>query len=196
MSLLPITTSSYDGFRADALNRAGQGLGYDVDNWLGYQCWDLCAELWMNLPEFANSGLWPHTGPNFTAEECWTVSRDANAGNSFDLIYNFNEVKRGDIIVIGASPVSNVGHIAFADQDYSGYSYMDLLGQNQVNPSAVYGHIPTVTWLGVGAYFLGAFRLKSWNPQPEPEETVEEKKFPWPVAWQHWKGFKLYGRES
>jgi len=37
MALLPISTSSYDAFRADALNRASQNLGYDVDGWLGYQ---------------------------------------------------------------------------------------------------------------------------------------------------------------
>lgn len=178
MSLLPININSYDEFRADALARATQGLGYDVDGYYGYQCWDLAAELWMNIPEFQNSGLWPHTGPNLAAMECWTVSRDANAGNSFDLIYNFNEVKRGDVIVIGSSPVSSVGHIAFADQDYAGYSYMNLLGQNQVNPSAVYGHIPTVTWLGVGAYFLGAFRYKQWQ-RPTPKAKTQKHKFPW-----------------
>lgn len=193
MALLPINISSYDGFRADALNRAAQGLGYDVDGWYGYQCWDLAAELWMNIPEFGGGTLWPKTGPNLAAEECWTVSRAANAGNSFDLIYNLSDVKRGDVIVIGASPISSVGHIAFADQDYAGYSYMDLLGQNQVNPSVYYGHIPTVTWINVGAYFLGAFRYREWT-QPEPPTPTEEKKegFPWPVAWRYWKGFRRF----
>ena len=37
MALLPIDISSYDTFRTDALNRASQNLGYDVDGWLGYQ---------------------------------------------------------------------------------------------------------------------------------------------------------------
>ena len=194
MSLLPITITSYDGFRADALNRASQGLGYDVDNWLGYQCWDLAAELWMNIPEFANSGLWPHTGPNLAASECWTYSRTENAGNSFDLIYNLSDVKRGDVIVIGASAISDVGHIAFADEDYNGTNYLNLLGQNQVNPDPNYGHIPTVTNLSVSA-FLGAFRYKEWE-EPEPEVYEEEKHFPWPVAWRHWKGFMRYGRTS
>ena len=194
MSLLPITITSYDGFRTDALNRASQGLGYDVDDWLGYQCWDLAAELWMNIPEFANSGLWPHTGPNLAASECWTYSRTENAGNSFDLIYNLSEVKRGDVIVIGASAISDVGHIAFADEDYNGTNYLNLLGQNQVNPNPNYGHIPTVTNLSVSA-FLGAFRYKEWK-EPEPEVYEEEKHFPWPVAWRHWKGFMRYGRTS
>ena len=195
MALLPININSYDGFRADALARAAQNLGYDVDGWYGYQCWDLAAELWMNIPEFQNSGLWPHTGPNLAAEECWTYSKTANAGNSFDLIYDINNVRRGDVIVIGASPISSVGHIAFADQDYSGYSYMNLLGQNQVNPSASYGHIPTVTWLQVSTYFLGAFRYRAWvQPTPPTPTQEKEKKFPWPVAWRYWPGFRRYNR--
>ena len=37
MSLLPISTSSYDTFRSEALNRAAQNLGYDVDGSFGYQ---------------------------------------------------------------------------------------------------------------------------------------------------------------
>lgn len=194
MSLLPITTSSYDGFRTDALDRAAQGLGYDVDGWIGYQCWDLAAELWMNLPEFSGGTLWPKTGPNLAAMECWTVSREENAGNSFDLIYNLSDVKRGDVVVLGPSPVSDVGHIAFADEDYNGTNTMNLLGQNQVNPSPTVGHIPTVTSLSVSA-FLGAFRYHEWE-EPE-EETVEERRhFPWPVAWNHWKGFERNGRTS
>lgn len=189
MSLLPINTGSYDGFRTDALLRASQGLGYDVDGWYGYQCWDLAAELWMNIPEFSGGTLWPKTGPNLAAMECWTVSRTENAGNSFDLIYNLSDVKRGDVIVLGPSAISSVGHIAFADEDYNGSTMLNLLGQNQVNPDLYYGHIPTVTNINVSA-FLGAFRYKEWV-KPTPIVRVKRKdSFPWPVAWKHWKGFK------
>ena len=176
MSLLPIDITTYDTFRSDALNRASQGLGYNVDGYYGYQCWDLAAELWMNIPEFANSGLWPHTGPNLAAMECWTVSRDANAGNSFDLIYTKSEIRRGDVIVIGPSAISNVGHIAFADEDYNGTDIMQLLGQNQVNPNPNTGHIPTVTLVGISA-FLGAFRYHEWD-NPEPKTKTKKHKFP------------------
>lgn len=180
MSLLPISIDSYNNFRTDALNRAAQNLGYDVDGYFGYQCWDLAAELWMNTPEFQNSGLWPQTGPNLYAEECWTYSRIANAGTSFDLIYNFSDLKRGDIIVISGSAISSTGHIAFCDEDYNGTYYMNLLGQNQVNPSATYGHIPTVTYLNVSA-FLGAFRYKAWETTPPtpPTPSSGKNKFPW-----------------
>lgn len=174
MSLLPINTNSYTGFRADALDRAAQGLGYDVDNYLGYQCWDLAAELWMNLPEFSGGTLWPKTGPNLYAEECWTVSRVENAGSSFNLITSMADLKKGDVIVLGASAISATGHIAFCDEDYNGTNSMYLLGQNQVNPDPNYGHIPTVTNLSISA-FLGAFRLKAWIPTPPTPALFERK---------------------
>lgn len=177
MALLPINISSYDTFRTDVLSRASQGLGYDVDGYYGYQCWDLAAELWMNIPEFSGGTLWPKTGPQLAAMECWTVSRVENAGNSFDLIYNLSNVKRGDVIVLGPSAISSVGHIAFADEDYNGSLTLNLLGQNQVNPSLYYGHIPTVTNVGVSA-FLGAFRYKEWE-EPSPTPTSDKSKFPW-----------------
>lgn len=177
MALLPINISSYDTFRTDALLRASQGLGYDVDGSYGYQCWDLAAELWMNISEFQNSGLWPHTGPNLYAMECWTVSRYANAGNSFDLITDITKLKRGDVIVLDESPISYTGHIAFCDEDWNGTYAMNLLGQNQVNPSIQYGHIPTVTNISIFA-FLGAFRYKEWE-EPGPTPTKDRTKFPW-----------------
>ena len=169
MALLPITISNYDGFRTDALDRASQGLGYDVDGYYGYQCWDLAAELWMHLDEFDDGTLYPQTGPNYYASECWTESRYINAGNTFTLIENITDLKRGDVIVLGPSAISQTGHIAFCDENYRG-STMNLLGQNQVDPSLIYGHIPTVTALDISA-FLGAFRLPAWNPAPTPSST-------------------------
>lgn len=120
----------------------------------------------MNLSEFSDGQLWPKTGTNLYAEECWTQSRVVNAGDSFDLIYDLSNVKRGDVIVLSSSPISETGHIAFADTDYNGSASMNLLGQNQVDPNPYTGHIPTVTSISVSPYFLGAFRLKSWTPTP------------------------------
>lgn len=180
MALISLDISSYNIFRSQVLNRAAQNLGYDVDNFLGYQCWDLAAEVWMNIPEFSGLGLYPQTGPNLYASECWTYSRTNNAGSSFDLINSYSNVKRGDCIVIASSPISYTGHIAFADEDYNGTAYMNLLGQNQVDPSPEYGHIPTVTNLDVGSYFLGAFRYHEWEvTPPSPVITTRRGKFPW-----------------
>ena len=178
MSLLPISINTYDAFRADALARAAQNLGYDVDGYWGYQCWDLCAELWMNIPAFQDGQLWPKTGPNSAAMECWTVSRYQNAGTEFDLINGISELKRGDVIVIGPSAISSVGHIAFCDEDYNGTTTMNLLGQNQVNPSLYYGHIPTVTTLSISA-FLGAFRYKAWETTPPTPPSDARSHFKW-----------------
>lgn len=175
MSLINLDISSYNEFRRQVLERASQNLGYDVDNAFGYQCWDLAAELWMNIPEFSGGILYPQTGPNLYASECWTVSRDVNAGMSFDLIWHLEDIKRGDCIVIASSPISTTGHIAFADEDYGGSNNMNLLGQNQVEPSPTVGHIPTVTNVDVGSYFLGAFRYKLWE-QPEPTPPSVKKK--------------------
>lgn len=174
MSLISITTSSYDGFRADALARASQGLGYNVDNYYGYQCWDLAAELWQNI---GYGGGYPVTGPNHYARECWTYSRDTNKGDDFDLIYNIEDLKRGDVIVIDASAISSTGHIAFCDEDYNGTTRMNLLGQNQVDPNFTTGHIPTVTNLSISA-FLGAFRYHEWS-QPRPPIGSTKKEFKW-----------------
>lgn len=181
MALLPINISTYEQFRADVLLRAGQGLGYDVDGYYGYQCWDLAAELWMNIAEFQDSQLWPKTGPELSAKECWTISRTVNAGNSFTLVYSLSDVKRGDVIVLDASSISENGHIAYADENYNGSTTMLLLGQNQVDPSLTLGHIPTVTNLSVSA-FLGAFRYNEWTPIPPTPPTptnARNGKFPW-----------------
>ena len=145
--------------------------------------WDLAAELWMNIPEFSGGILYPQTGPNLYASECWTVSRDVNSGMSFDQIWHFEDVKRGDCIIISSSAISLTGHIAFADEDYNGSNMMNLLGQNQIDPSPTYGHIPTVTNINVGSYFLGAFRYKAWiGPEPPTPTSTRKSKFPWYIV--------------
>lgn len=150
----------------------------------------------MNMPEFVGQGLFPKTGESLYVEECWTTSRYVNAGDSFDLIYNFSDVKRGDCIVISSSPISSTGHIAFADEDYNGSIMMDLLGQNQEYPNFYSGHIPTVTRLDVGSYFLGAFRNKSWigGPGPGPEPPTPPHP-PFPASTFHHFPWVLIGQK-
>ena len=177
MSLISIRTDTYDNFRADALARAAQNLGYDVDGYYGYQCWDLAAELWQNIGFGAG---YPVTGSNHYAMECWTESRYINQGTEFDLIYNISDLKRGDVIVLGVSAISSTGHIAFCDENYNGTS-MNLLGQNQVNPNFTTGHIPTVTNIDISA-FLGGFRYKTWNstpPTPPSPTNPPRSHFKW-----------------
>lgn len=178
MALIPVNITSYDTFRNDVLNRASQGLGYDVDGSYGYQqqCWDLGATLWGNTGDYVYPYL--QTGPVGYAYEIWSVSRDINAFPDFDLIYNIADVKRGDMIIIGATPSVPSGHNAFADEDYNGTNFFNLLGQNQVNPNPTTGHIPTINRIDCSA-FLGAFRFKRWIPPVPPEPKRKKHKFKW-----------------
>ena len=68
-----------------AWKSAVNGNGYDADGSYGCQCWDLCAEFWYNVG-FPQG--YPRTGANHYASECWNVSREINAGDKFDLIYD------------------------------------------------------------------------------------------------------------
>lgn len=187
MALINVPIDSYDNFRSAVLARAAQDLGYDVDGSYGYQCWDLAAELWMNMPEFAGQGLYPQTGPLGYAREIWSISRIQNAGNSFDLITNFTDIKRGDVIVLDASwyfPV--VGHVCYADQDYDPSAEepnkLMCLGQNQdyEHSSPTVGYKPTLNLIPVQEMFLGAFRNKDWEVNPPIYRR--KSNFPWVVV--------------
>lgn len=173
MSLVFVPTGSYDAFRNAVI-----GNGYDVDNQNGYQCWDLGAELWGNIGGYVYPYL--STGGTGYAYGIWDA-RLQNAGTSFDLIYNLEDVKRGDMVVLDkgrfAGDVS--GHNAFADEDYNGTTRMWLVGQNQENPNPSTGHVTTRDYMDVSK-FLGAFRYHNWiSPTPPTPPSSKRKGFPW-----------------
>ena len=174
-----------------AWKTAVNGNGYNADGYYGCQCWDLTAEFWYNVG-FPQG--YPHTGPNHYAEECWDVSRYANASYNgttyFDLITSINDVKQGDVIVWNGTTAYPTGHIAFADEDYDGSGYIAVLGQNQGTggtPPPVFpqdgGSTANVKRLSV-SNFAGAFRYVDWqHTPPTPAPTVrsmpKQKRFPW-----------------
>ena len=164
--------ATYDDWRRNTI-----GQEYDLDGWYGCQCWDYASLFWRNVG-FAVG--FPQTGSGGYAYECWTNSRFINAGNEFDLIELLANVKKGDIVVLdqGRFAGDTAGHIAFADEDYHGGSLLQLVGQNQENPSAVYGYKVTADIMSV-IKFLGAFRYKGWINPPTPTDEDEEKNFPW-----------------
>lgn len=141
--------------------------------------------MWGNIGRYGHSGTqyqYPYlqTGTLGYAYECWTQSRYQNAGTQFDLIELLALVKKGDIVVLdrGRFAGDDAGHIAFADEDYTGGSTLRLVGQNQENPSATLGHVVTADVMNV-TKFLGAFRYKAWQ-QPTPTPSSESQgKFPW-----------------
>lgn len=179
---ISLPTQSYDAWKL-----AVAGNGYNADNAYGDQCWDLTAEFWWNIG-FPQG--YPHTGPNHSAYECWSVNKDANKAYNgttyFDLVYNFSDVKKGDVIVYNATVDNPAGHIGFADEDYNGTSYIHLLGQNQGSvgtptpiPNPQGGTTATVSNLLTANDFLGAFRYLNWIPTPPPTPTQRKSNFKW-----------------
>ena len=171
---------------------AVSGNGYDADGQWGDQCWDLTAEFWYNIGFPAG---YPQTGPNHYAEECWSVSRENNKQYNgvlyFDLIYNKEDIKQGDVIVWNGTTDFPTGHIGFADEDYNPLhpNTIAVLGQNQgsggtplpvVNPDG--GTTANVKTLGLES-FAGAFRYRNWGPPPTPGSghKFQRKKFPWVI---------------
>lgn len=139
------------------------GNEYDLDGAYGCQCWDYASLFWRNV----GFGVgYPQTGPNLYASECWTVSREVNKGNQFDLVYNLSSVKTGDILVFEGTAANPPGHITFADEDYDGTGNIWCVGQNQGGtPSPSGGTAVTRNRLSTIG-FLGAFRYKGWEEEP------------------------------
>lgn len=170
--LVSVPISSYQVFRDAIL-----GNGYDVDGLFGEACVDLPKLLAGNAGR--PSPYWK-SQPDGYAYEGWAnlASREYNAGNLFDLVYNKGDVKRGDLVVLSNTSSNPYGHIAFADSDWSAsQSSAMLVGQNQVNPSATVGHQTTLNSVNVST-FLGAFRFKQWI-QPSPTPTRRKTHFKW-----------------
>lgn len=165
----PLPHSNYEEWKSATL-----GLEIDVDASFGCQCWDYASEFWWNV---GFPKLYPQTGPNLAAYECWTDSRIENAGNKFDLVYNLQDVKIGDVVVLNHSASATAGHIAFANQDYQNSNMMELLGQNQ--PARPEGTAVNIRVMNV-SNFLGAFRYKDWNGSiPPSPSSVSKSNFPW-----------------
>ena len=165
-----------------AWKSAVNGNGYDADGSYGCQCWDLCAEFWFNVG-FPQG--YPRTGENHYASECWNVSREINAGDKFDLIYDKTQLKQGDVIVWNGTSTFPTGHIGFADENYNGTNSIAVLGQNQgtggtpppiSHPNG--GTTANVKTLSLDN-FTGAFRYKEWESEPPTPSHPSRKHFKW-----------------
>ena len=165
-----------------AWKSAVNGNGYDADGSYGCQCWDLCAEFWYNVG-FPQG--YPRTGANHYASECWNVSREINAGDKFDLIYDKTQLKQGDVIVWNGTTNYPTGHIGFADENYNGSNSIAVLGQNQgtggtpppiSHPNG--GTTANVKTLSLDN-FAGAFRYREWESEPPTPSHPTRKHFKW-----------------
>lgn len=175
-----VNISSYDAF----FNQMNQN-GVDLDGHFGYQCWDGAGVVWYRL------GWTLFTGPLGYAFECWSVSKDTNTHPpTITQITNISDIKRGDIIVFKpfAPGFGEAGHIGFANEDYTGGTYLPIFAQNQGAGSGILGKPFSVENLDLVDGFLGAFRYDAWNQPtpPTPTESKKKRKFPWVIARTYW----------
>lgn len=71
-------------------------------------------------------------------------------------------------------------HIVTSNSDYGGrYFYTESL---YPDANGKYHH---------DVYTSQGFIYNPWADQPLPEVEKKKRKFPWPVAWQHWDNFKI-----
>lgn len=174
-----IDITSYDTFR-NAVN----GNGYDVDYSYGAQCVDAFMLLNYNVGGYPYPYL--RLGENGHSYEMWTdvTARLWNASDKYLLIYNKEQIKRGDMVVFSASYYyPTFGHNAFADEDYnpSDPDHLMVLGQNQLYGATfpTGGKCFNVEQTILGNLFLGAFRLIQWQHGPGPTPQITRSKFPW-----------------
>jgi len=172
---------------------ATNGNGYDADGYYGCQCYDLVLEFWYSIG-FPQG--YPTSGGTGNAYDIWTY-RDSNVAYNgttyFDLVYDLNNVKKGDILVYDQFGGNPYGHVGFADEDYSSwhalnpYSYeFPILSENNGGfPDPAGGAYTNIHGYDT-RLFLGAFRYKAWHTTPPtPTRIVASSKFP----------FVLYARK-
>ena len=188
MAIPVVPHSTYDEFR-NAVN----GRGYDLDGFAGYQCWDGVDLIYQQ----SDVGQYLYTARNVgqgegTAKSCWLndTARGLNGSGHFSIITDKTKIKKGDIIVFNTYQgwYGSAGHIGFADEDYNGTEYINILSQNfgaGSNPDT--GKPFNIAQALLGSAFLGVFRYDGWQQPVPPTPTVTKKKhFPYPVAWRYW----------
>lgn len=176
-----VTVASYAAFKAVVNNN-----GWDLDGSYGDQCYDLALLLWYSIG-FPQG--YPVNGGTGKAKDIWT-QRNSNISYNgttyFDIIYNLNDVKQGDMIIYDSTPINEFGHDGLADEDYAtwaashpgDYEFPILSQNNNGIPYAGGGSYANIHGYDT-RLFLGAFRLKAWEPTPPPTPTTKRSHFPW-----------------
>ncbi len=140
---------------------------YDMDGYpknQKYQCWDYGDYFWVNQ---CGRALITKAGGNGCARDCWNISRNVNAGNDFDLIYDRYALRVGDWVIFGGG---NYGHIGIVKSVVKAGSLIELQGENQ-------GSIQVNIIRRSLNDFLGAFRYKGWHnsiPKKSNDEIARE----------------------
>lgn len=179
--------NTYQAFRDATIGQAIDVDGYPPSQ--PYQCYDSVAVLYQQ----SDVGQYLYTAQSVGAQgdgvkTCWlnVDARNRNGSGYFEIVNNVTDIKRGDIIVLNeySGWYASTGHIGFADEDYNGTDYIQLLSQNFAGH-----HYVTVDRAYLGNAFLGVFRFIPWETTPPvpPTPTGSKKRhFPYPVAWKYW----------
>ena len=189
MAYPQVPHATYDEFR-NAVN----GQYYDLDGQYGAQCYD--GALLLYVQNDINQFLYTahNVDPSLagTAKSCWSYepARNLNASGHFSPVYDKTQIKKGDILVFDtrAGWYGASGHIGYADEDYNGTDYLNILSENYgagSNPTTGKAFNIARAYLSP---FLGAFRYDGWQSPipPQPTATKKRKKFPWVTAWNFW----------
>ena len=140
---------------------------YDMDGYpksQKFQCWDYGDYFWVNQ---CGRALITKAGGNGCARDCWTISRNVNAGKDFDLIYDRYALRVGDWVIFGGG---KYGHIGNVKSVIKAGSLVELQGENQ-------GSIQVNVVRRSLNDFLGAFRYKGWHnsiPKKSNDEIARE----------------------
>lgn len=136
------------------------GSATNTDNAWGCQCWDYGDAFWQS-----QVGRRLLTGSSHGVYESWSTNRNANAGNEFELIYSWSQIKKGDWIIWdkGRFADDTTGHIAMAAENANGNNPILCYGQNQGGTPTIGGGSTLNLKAQTNYKFLGAFRYKNWK---------------------------------
>ena len=177
---LPVT--SYADWKT-----ATNGNGFNFDNTYGCQCYDLAVEFWWNVG-------FPQGYPIITSPNAYTMWEHRNQNIAyngttyFDLIYNKEDIKRGDVIVFNYFSGNPYGHVGFADVDYANWQpdpsqpneFPILSENNGGTPDPQGGAYTNVHGYDI-TLFLGAFRYRAWQVPMVTTIKRQRKPFPWVI---------------
>lgn len=161
-------TDTYEHFRDYTLGKC-----WDVDGYYGAQCWDLASLHSMN---YTNDGRVFSTCGTGAAKGMWDC-KEQNAGTEYDLVYDIYITNVGDIAVFNGGVWGHTCVIAGPVNN----GYVACLGQNQGGPACPGGGAATnIVNISIRE-FRGAFRPKTYAPNPEPTPQPQKDCGVWEV---------------
>lgn len=158
-SMEEVDTSSVDAFVKSTLNRC-----IIANNYYGAQCVSLARAFWLDYAGFDVSTC--GTGLAKGMMNC----ADQNAGDSFKVIWNKDEIIKGTWIVLDGK---STGHVCMAISEPVG-DYVQCLGENQGGIPCDYGvggAGTNIVNLSIKNFIGGYIPLTYIPPEPEPEPT-------------------------